>query len=170
MKIKIPIIEENISQKATFNKITFRHLNSSSERRSLVQFTSFEKNEREKVPNVFKNPILIKTKLLIAEIELERKNFKSGYTYVNHALGIISIFKKIKNMDYLSKYKKEQKLINEFLSIIDNSGNKNKIEIAEKEEENSEEENEEDYDNKPKNKEFERESELEEKIYLNKKY
>ena len=70
-------------------------------------------------------------------------------------------------MDYLSKYKKEQKLINEFLSIIDNSGNKNKIE--EKEEENSEEESEEDYDNKPKSKEFERENELEEKIYLNKK-
>ena len=50
--------------------------------------------------------------MLLAEIELDRKNYKSAYTYVNHALAIISLFRKTKNIFLLNKYKNEQKLIN----------------------------------------------------------
>ena len=43
-----------------------------------------------------------------------------AYTFINHALTIISLLKNLQNTSLLSKYEDEQKYIKEFLNIIDN--------------------------------------------------
>ena len=161
--IKVDGMEEKINLKIP----TFFKKQKSSDRRSMVQLKDFDKNRHINIPNIFKSPFLIKTELLIAEIELDKKNYRSAYTYVNHALAIVSSFRKMKNMYYLNKFKKEQKLIKEFLNIIDNSNIKNYSDRSEKEEEFLEEA--EEYDSLDKNEQFEREHELKEKIKINKK-
>ena len=158
---------ENIKTKATFNRKITKNEASSLDRRSLAHLTDNDKNNQNKLPNIFKSPLLIKTELFLAEIELDRKNYRSAYSYLNHSLCIITIFKKIKNIIYLRKYKDEQKLINEFLSLINNSHIKNDSDFSERSEETSEDIQIE--DSIRKNEEFEREHELKEKIKLNKK-
>jgi len=156
--------------RSTFNLRSFKRNNTSSDRRSCVQLTNMEKRKQEKLPNIFKNPILLRAEILLAEIEIDRKKYKSAYTYVNHALAIITIFKKIQNHYYISKYKKEQRLIKEFLSIIDNSDIKNYSDISEKDEEQfEEEEEEEEIEIRKEDIEYQKEQELNEKIKINKK-
>ena len=171
MKICNISIEGMDDQKrSTFNVKSFKRNNTSSDRRSVVQLTNMEKRKQEKLPNIFKNPILLRAEILLAEIELDRKKYKSAYTYVNHALAIITIFKKIQNHYYISKYKKEQRLIKEFLSIIDNSDIKNYSDIREKDEEQfEEEEEEEEIEIRKEDIEYQKEQELNEKIKINKK-
>ena len=166
--IKIEGLDDNI--RATLNLKSFKRNNASSDRKSCVQLTNMEKKKQEKLPNIFKNPILLRSEILLAEIELDRKKYRSAYTYVNHALAIITIFKKIQNHYYISKYKKEQRLINEFLSIIDNSDFKIYSEISEKDEkQHDEEEEEEEFEIRTEEIEFQKEQELNEKIKVNKK-
>ena len=164
--IKIEGTEDAIHQKPTFNKKLNKNENSLKDRRSFIQLTDIDKRRQQNIPNIFKSPFLIKTELLIAEIELDKKNYRSAYTYVNHALSIISVLRKIKNIYYLNKYKKEQKIINEFLNIIDNSNIKNYSDMSENKEDIEEDE---EYDSIEQKEQFEREYELKEKIYLNKK-
>ena len=87
---------------------------------SLRELDIIEKLNQTNIPNIFQMPLLIRTELLIAEIELDKKHKRSAYTFTNHAMAIISIFKKVKNTFLLNKYKEEQKYIKEFLNIIDN--------------------------------------------------
>ena len=165
--IKEDVIEEKKNFKTpTFIKKPKKHEN--SDRKSMVQLKDFDKNRHINIPKIFKSPFLIKTELLIAEIELDKKNYRSAYTYVNHALAIITVFKKMKNIYYLNKYKNEQQLINEFLKIIENSNIKNYFDKSEKGEEDFIEDAEE-YESIEKNELFEREHEIKEKININKK-
>ena len=164
--IKIDGAEEEISPKSTYNKLKSRHNNYSFDRKSFIKLTNIDKSLQKKTPNIFKNPILIRTEMLLAEIELDRKNYKSAYTYVNHALAIISLFRKTKNIFLLNKYKNEQKLIKEFLNILDNTNIKNYSDISEREEYDEEEE---EYDTFSKDEEYKKEYELKEKVKLNRK-
>ena len=166
--IKIEGVDDKI--RATYNIKTFIRHNTSSDRKSCVQLTNLEKREQQKLPNIFKNPILLRAEILLAEIEIDRKKYRAAYTYVNHALAIITIFKKIQNHYYISKYKKEQRLIKEFLSIIDNSDIQNHSEISEKDEEQFEEEEEEEENEfRIEDIEYQKEQELNEKIKVNTK-
>ena len=165
--IKIEGLDDKI--RATYNSKTFKRHNTSQDRKSCVQLTNMDKRKQERLPNIFKNPILLKAEILLAEIELDRKKYRAAYTHVNHALAIITIFKKIQNNYYISKYKKEQRLIKEFLSIIDNSDIKNYSEISEKDEEQFEEEEEEEIEIRKEDMEYQKEQELNEKIKVNKK-
>ena len=164
--IKIDGLEEEISAKSTYNKLKSRHNNSSFDRKSYIKLTNINKSLQKNTPNIFKNPILIRTELLLAEIEIDGKNYKSAYTYVNHALAIISLFRKLKNIFLLNKYNNEQKLINEFLNILDNNNIKNYSGISEREEYDEEEE---EYDTFSKDEEYKKEYELKEKVKLNRK-
>ena len=121
--IRIDDINEKINPKTTFNK-KLKYGNS-MDRKSFLQLADFDKRKQRKLPNIFKTPFLIKSELLLGEIELDRKNYRSAYTYINHSLSIITILKIVKNIYYLNKYKNEQKLIKEFLNIIDISNIKN---------------------------------------------
>jgi hypothetical protein len=166
--IQLESMEDNL--RTTYNLKSFKRHNTSSDRKSCVQLTNLEKRKQEKIPNIFKNPILLRAEILLAEIEIDRKKYKAAYTYVNHALAIITIFKKMQNNYYISKYKKEQRLIKEFLSIIDNSDIKNYYEISEKDEEEfEEEEEEEEIGNRTQDIHYQKEQELNKKIKLNKK-
>ena len=120
------------------------------------------------IPNIFQTPILIKSELLMAEIELDRKHYRAAYTFTNHALAIISIFKKLQNEFLLNKYSKEQKYIKEFLNIIDNSNMITESNDEEEEEEKSRE-NEKDSIRYMKDKEYIKLIEFKERITLNKK-
>ena len=162
--IKVEDIDEKINPKATFNK-KIKQCNS-TDRRSFLQLTDFDKRKQRKLPNIFKSPFLIRTELLLGEIELDRKNYRAAYAYINHSLAIITVFRAIKNINYLNKYKNEQKLIKEFLNIIDYSNIKNDSILSEKQEEFSEEDDDFSFS---KNNEFEKEFELKEKIKKNKK-
>ena len=162
-------IEESdaINPKATFSKKNKKNESTSLDRKSFIQLTDIDKNKQRKLPNIFKSPILIRTELLIGEIEMDRKNYRAAYAYINHSLAIISIFRKIKNIVYLNKFRNEQKLIKEFLSIIDDSNIKNETVFSENQEFFTEDE--EDYNSINRDEEFEREFELKEKININKK-
>ena len=92
------------------------------------------------IPNIFKFPILIKTELLMAEIELDKKHHRISYIFTNHALAIISLIKKYKNNYILNKYKEEEVYINEFLNIINNLNIKTESNFEEEEDEESEKE------------------------------
>ena len=169
--IKIEGMEDKT--RSTYSIKSYKRHNTSSDRRSFVQLTNMEKRKQEKLPNIFKNPILLRSEILLAEIELDRKKYRAAYTYVNHALAIITIFKKTQNHYYLGKYKKEQRLIKEFLSIIDSSDIKNYSEISEKDEEEldeeEEEEEEEEIEIRKGDIEYQKEQEFKEKIKINKK-
>ena len=165
--IKIDNGESNINPKATFSKKNKKNESSSLDRKSFIQLTDVDKNKQKKLPNIFKSPLLIRSELLLGEIEIDRKNYRAAYAYINHALAIISTFRKIKNIFYLSKFRNEQKLIKEFLNIIDNSNIKNETVFSENQELFSDDE--EDYNSIDKDEEFEREFELKEKININKK-
>ena len=129
--IKIEGTDDKISTKATFNKKIRKHESSSSCRRSYLQLTDLDNIKQKKLPNILKSPLLIRTELLLSEIEIDRKNYSLAYTYINHSLAIISVFRTIKNIYYLNKYRREQKLIKEFLNIIDYSNVKNESIVSE---------------------------------------
>jgi hypothetical protein len=168
--IKIDEENEEISSKATFNKTKIRQMNHKNSRRSFLQLAIIDKNHEKRIPIIFKNPLLIREELLLAEIELDRKNYRNAYAYINHALAIISLFKKIKNSDYLNKYKIEQKLIKEFLTILDNTNIKNESFLSDREEDREEDNEEGEYfDLESKDEEIKKEHELQEKIKINKK-
>ena len=96
--IKIEDSESNINPKATFNKKNKKNESSCLDRKSFIQLTDIDKSKQRKLPNIFKSPILIRTELFLGEIEMDRKNYRAAYAYINHSLAIISIFKKIKNV------------------------------------------------------------------------
>ena len=80
-------------------------------RKSLLQLSNIDKNNQTNVPKIFRLPILLKSELLIAEIEIDKKHYRAAYTFTNHALAIITVFKKVQNSVLLNKYNKEQKFI-----------------------------------------------------------
>lgn len=165
--IKIEGTEGKINPKATFSKKIKKYESISPYRRSFLQLTEVDKNKLRYLPNIFKSPFLMKTELLLGEIEIDRKNYRAAYTYINHSLAIISIFRKIKNIFYLSKYIHEQKIIKEFLNIIDYSNKKDESLLSENQENSSDD----DIDNNTLSKSeiYEREYELKKKINVNKK-
>ena len=166
--IKADDSKENIiKNKATFN-MKYSKESSHLDRRSFAQLTDIDKNNQGKLPNIFKSPLLIKTELFLAEIELDRKNYRAAYAYINHSLLIITILRKIKNIIYLRKFNNEQILINEFLNLIDSSHIKISSDLSERQEETSEDIDIDDY-NIEKIEQFEKEQELQKKIILNKK-
>ena len=166
-------IKDQIKNSSTFtlsNKQKKQFSYSSYINQNLVQQNNPE-NYQKLTPKIFKNPILIKSELLIAEIELDKKHYRLAYTFINHALAIISLLKNLQNSLLLSKYDEEQKYIKEFLNIIDTTNI-----ITESDDEESEEEEEKDKKDKDKNrrkslknKEYKKEIELKERINLNKK-
>ena len=119
------------------------------------------------IPNIFKNPILIRSELLIAEIELDKKHFRLAYTFTNHALAIISLLKKIQNSSLTNKFKIEQKYIKEFLNIIDNVNIITESDFEEKEEEEEKENAKEIITIRTK--EYNKAIEFKERVNLNKK-
>ena len=138
-------------------------------RQSTYQANNIDKNNHnlKLVPNIFKNPILIKSELLIAEIELDKKRYRVAYTFTNHALAIITLLKKLQVTVLLNKYKEEQKYIKEFLNIINNVNIITESDFEEKEES---EEKENGFDKVTlKTIEYKKEIELKERINLNKK-
>ena len=139
-----------------------------SKKQSSLQLNSIERHNKLTIPNIFQTPILIKSELLMAEIELDRKHYRAAYTFTNHALAIISIFRKLQNEFLLNKYNKEQKYIKEFLNIIDNSNIITETDNEEEEEEKSKE-NEKDSIKHMKDKEYNKLIEFKERINLNKK-
>ena len=165
--IKIEGTEGKINPKATFCKKIKKYEGDTPNRRSFLQLTEMDKNKQRQLPNIFKSPLLIKTELLLGEIEIDRKNYRAAYTYINHSLAIISVFRKIKNIVYLSKFRPEQKIIKEFLNIIDYSNIKDESLLSE----NLENSSDDDIDNNTMSKSelYEREYELKEKIIVNKK-
>ena len=158
--------QENISNNSSKNTQKSKTLIYSSYLRQLtMQSKNNEKNYSKKIPNIFKNPILIRTELLIAEIELDKKHYRIAYTFTNHALTIITLFRTLQNSSLLNQFKIEQKYIKEFLNIIDNA---NIITESENEEEEEEKENMNDLIT-IKEKEYKNEIEYKERINLNKK-
>ena len=139
-----------------------------SKKQSSLQLNSMERHNKLTIPNIFQTPILIKSELLMAEIELDRKHYRAAYTFTNHALAIISIFRKLQNEFLLNKYNKEQKYIKEFLNIIDNSNIITETDNEEEEEEKSKE-NEKNSIKYMKDKEYNKLIEFKERINLNKK-
>ena len=143
--------------------------NNPSERKtSLQELDTIERLNQINIPNIFQMPLLIRTELLIAEIELDKKHKRSAYTFTNHAMAIISIFKRVKNTFLLNKYKEEQKYIKEFLNIIDNSDVINESDIEEREEE-EEKDNEKEIISTARNIEYKKQIEFKERVNLNKK-
>ena len=130
-------IKTQLSFVDKIKKIT--SINNSSKKQFSLQLNNLENYPKISIPNIFQTPILIKSELLMAEIELDRKHYRAAYTFTNHALAIISIFKKLQNEFLLNKYSKEQKYIKEFLNIIDNSNIITETDNEEEEEEKSKE-------------------------------
>ena len=157
----------NLNKKAKFSYSSYLNQN-------LINQNKPENNQKL-TPNIFKNPILIKSELLIAEIELDKKHYRLAYTFINHALTIISLLKNLQNTSLLSKYEDEQKYIKEFLNIIDNVNIITESDYEENEEEEEKEKEEKSVKEKNKirqtlkNKEYKKEIELKERINLNKK-
>ena len=138
-------------------------------RQNTYQTNRIDKNNNnlKLIPNVFKNPVLIKSELLIAEIELDKKRYRVAYTFTNHALAIITLLKKLQVTVLLNKYKEEQKYIKEFLNIINNANIITESDFEEKEES---EEKENGLDKITlRTIEYKKEIELKERINLNKK-
>jgi hypothetical protein len=129
---------DNIKHKSTYNFVRKLEKASSDKKNSLKELNLIDKNNRSNIPKIFQLPFLIKSELLIAEIELDKKHYRATYTFTNHALAIISIFRKVDNNYLLNKYKDEQKFIKEFLSIIDNSNIITELDSEENEEEEKE--------------------------------
>ena len=161
---------DNIKHKSTYNFVRKLEKASSDKKNSLKELNLIDKNNQSNIPKIFKLPFLIKSELLIAEIELDKKHYRATYTFTNHALAIISIFRKVDNNYLLNKYKDEQKFIKEFLSIIDNS---NIITESDSEENEEEEEKEKKADIKEiktlKNIEYRKQIEFQERVNVNKK-
>ena len=161
---------DNIKHKSTYNFVRKLEKASSDKKNSLKELNLIDKNNQSNIPKIFKLPFLIKSELLIAEIELDKKHYRATYTFTNHALAIISIFRKVDNNYLLNKYKDEQKFIKEFLSIIDNS---NIITESDSEENEEEEEKEKKKDTKViktlKNIEYRKQIEFQERVNVNKK-
>ena len=110
----------------------------------------------------------------MAEIEIDRKHYRSAYTFTNHALAIIALFKKVQNSILLNKYNKEQKYIKEFLNIINNTSIKSDSDFDEEQDNEDEDDYKENENNisernKTKNKEYTKEIEYKERVNLNKK-
>ena len=159
-------IKTQLSFVDKIKKIT--SINNSSKKQFSLQLNNLENYPKISIPNIFQTPILIKSELLMAEIELDRKHYRAAYTFTNHALAIISIFKKLQNEFLLNKYSKEQKYIKEFLNIIDNSNIITETDNEEEEEEKSKE-NEKDSIKYMLDKEYIKHIEFKERITLNKK-
>ena len=159
-------IKTQLSFVDKIKKIT--SINNSSKKQFSLQLNNLENYPKISIPNIFQTPILIKSELLMAEIELDRKHYRAAYTFTNHALAIISIFKKLQNEFLLNKYSKEQKYIKEFLNIIDNSNIITETDNEEEEEEKSKE-NEKDSIKHMIDKEYIKHIEFKERITLNKK-
>ena len=140
--------------------------NNTKKQSSSLHLNNIEKPNKINIPKIFQMPILIRAELLMAEIELDRKHYRAAYTFTNHALAIISIFRKLQNEFLLSKFSVEQKYIKEFLNIIDNS---NMITESDNEEEEEEKEKEKDSIKYMKDKEYVKLIEFKERITLNKK-
>jgi hypothetical protein len=161
---------DNIKHKSTYNFVRKLEKASSDKKNSLKELNLIDKNNQSNIPKIFTLPFLIKSELLIAEIELDKKHYRATYTFTNHALAIISIFRKVDNNYLLNKYKDEQKFIKEFLSIIDNS---NIITESDSEENEEEEEKEKKKDIKEiktlKNIEYRKQIEFQERVNVNKK-
>ena len=156
-------IKQQLSFQSIIKKITKVNSNS-SKKQSLPEINNTQKSDQLTIPRIFQHPILIRSELLIAEIELDRRHYRAAYTFTNHALAIISIFRKLQDSYLLNKYREEQKYIKEFLNIIDNS---NMINDSDNEEEEEEKEKESNIAIKnPDNKE---QIEFKERINLNKK-
>ena len=150
------------------------NLNNSFNRKSVLQLTQIENHNKINVPKIFQMPILLKSELLIAEIEIDKKHYRTAYTFTNHALAIIAIFRKVQNNVLLNKYNKEQKFIKEFLNIINNTSIKSDSEIDEDKDSEIDEENQDKNDNnfdwdKSKDKEFMKDIEYKERDNLTKK-
>ena len=92
------------------------------------------------IPKYLKNPLLRKIELLIGEIELDRKNYKSAYEHILQVFYILIVLKLNKKAEDCIKLNNEQKIIGKYLSLIEKikeKGTDNSI--GEKTEINSEE-------------------------------
>ena len=69
------------------------------------------------IPKQLKNPIFRKAELLMAEIELERKNYKGSY---NHVLNTIYLILLLKFSKPEESYDFELRLLAEYLKLIEN--------------------------------------------------
>ena len=84
------------------------------------------------IPNYFNNPLLRKLELLIGEIELDKKNYKSAYEHILKAFYIIILLKLCKKSEEYTSLYREQKIIEKYLTLIEK--------LKEKEIDNSSEE------------------------------
>ena len=71
------------------------------------------------IPKFLKNPLLRRIELLIGEIELDKKNYKSAYEHILQAFYILIVLKLNKKPEDCIKLNNEQKIIGKYLSLIE---------------------------------------------------
>ena len=94
-------------------------IRNSAFRKSQIIRSSRSKLNDIQYPKYLIDPLLIKTELLICEIEINKKNIKEAYKYVlkSFFLLILIIFSKI--FDYKNIYNRIQKILIGYLKLID---------------------------------------------------
>ena len=71
------------------------------------------------IPYYFNNPLLSKIELLMGEIELDKKNYKSAYNHVLRAFYILILLKINKTSGNQKEFNNELRIIDKYLTLIE---------------------------------------------------
>ena len=93
-------------------------LNSNGKLNHIKHISPNNKNKYLSIPEFFLNPFLRKIELLMGEIELSRKNYKSAYDHILKAFYILISLRLNKRGSESLKYNIEKKIIEKYMELI----------------------------------------------------